>query len=228
MGKAHTVCARLGTHALTCIFRPGYEGIHPPRVPLATGLSSVSSLRRASDGRGDSPVVSRDSPLVMRACSTEATPTGEELTNPPADGNSTSDSSEPVLLLPPVQLEMTQEMTQCQNKEEDSTIQQTLQPPPPECEEALPPPPPLATPPNIPPVVENGGGGEEVASGGIGLNSTAAAVTRTSTRRRPTTQQQLYLSRNTLHHDLQLPEGYGRAGEEAYGKAGEEAYGRGW
>eukprot|EP00731_Ephydatia_muelleri_P029437 Em0020g1081a len=196
--------------------RPGYEGIHPPRVPLATGLSSVSSLRRGSDGRGDSPTISRDSPIVMRVCSTEATPTGEELTNPPADGNSSTSDNVGLPPVPPiaVQQEMAQEMTQeTQCNEEEGRIQQTMQPPPPECEdeEALPPPPPLATPPNVPPVVENDGSVVNSGNvGGIGGPSTVQSliITRNSTRRRPTTQQQLYLSRNTLHHDLQLPEGY--------------------
>ncbi len=34
-------------------------------------------------------------------------------------------------------------------------------------------------------------------------------VTRNLHRRRPSTRHQLYMSRNTLHHELQLPDGYG-------------------
>lgn len=43
-----------------------------------------------------------------------------------------------------------------------------------------------------------------------GSGTPTIVVTRNQLqRRRPSTRQQLYMSRNTLHHELQLPDGYG-------------------
>ena len=230
--------------------RPGYEGVHTlPRVPLTTCVPSVSSLRRFSggvavEGRGDSPVISRDSPIVRRAYSTEGAATGEELTNPPAGGS--GNTSESLDHPPPpsstAQQEVVQEAvqeavqeTQCQT-EEDTGIQQTdmlPHPPSPDQEEALPPPPPLTTTSDVRVepgnngsvgIVRNSGsagnGGNNENGGNSTNNAQTVVISRNSIRRRPTTQQQLYLSRNTLHHDLQLPEGYGETGDE--GEAGDE------
>ncbi len=50
----------------------------------------------------------------------------------------------------------------------------------------------------------------QVNGGGSGNGTPTIVVSRNALqRRRPSTRQQLYMSRNTLHHELQLPDGYG-------------------
>ena len=168
------------------------SSLHPvPSSPVAR--SSVGSNNPSSTP----PILGRGTPRVTRVPSTRASPTQEQLTTTPSNPSANGNSSPPRGDHASTQVRGSEEVRVINIREGSGTIGR---------------------------VNGEGTGTGRINGEGTGVGrvnngeGNRGLVRNQSTSRSrhgsaPLTRQQMYRSRNFLHHDLQLPDGYGKSQE---------------